>query len=254
MSRIQVALALYTVRDHLAADFSGTLRKVAKMGYAGVEFAGAVGSPPEAGAVRECLDASGLLVAGNEVGLAVLQNDRDVFLDYQRTIGNRYIGVSSLPSHMRNPDGFREAAGFMNRLARELAAENMVLYYHNHGFEFEECDGVRGIDILYGETDPERVKLLPDLYWLTLAGIDPASFLREQAGRVHAVHLKDAKPTADGHVTTEVGEGIVDFGPVFVVCEEQSIGWYVVEQDLSTRSSLESARISLENLKKWGIG
>ncbi|GJM68777.1 hypothetical protein HMSSN036_09930 [Paenibacillus macerans] len=39
----KVGLQLYTVRDHLERDFEGTLRKVAELGYKGVEFAGFTG-------------------------------------------------------------------------------------------------------------------------------------------------------------------------------------------------------------------
>ena len=40
MSKIPVGLQTYTVRDECGKDFVGTLRKVAKMGYQGVELAG----------------------------------------------------------------------------------------------------------------------------------------------------------------------------------------------------------------------
>lgn len=39
----KIGLQLYTVRDLLKADFEGTLRKVARLGYREVEFAGILG-------------------------------------------------------------------------------------------------------------------------------------------------------------------------------------------------------------------
>ena len=39
-NNLQVALQLYTVRDETQRDFAGTLRRVAQIGYPGVEFAG----------------------------------------------------------------------------------------------------------------------------------------------------------------------------------------------------------------------
>ena len=39
MTKIPIALELYSVRDQAAADLFGVLKAVAKMGYAGVEFA-----------------------------------------------------------------------------------------------------------------------------------------------------------------------------------------------------------------------
>jgi sugar phosphate isomerase/epimerase len=49
-----------------------------------------------------------------------------------------------------------------------------------------------------------------------------------------------------------VGEGVIDFRPIFEASEAQGAEWYIVEQDRCARPSLESARISLENLKRWG--
>ena len=49
MPQIPIALQLYTLRNETARDFAGTLREVAKIGYAGVEFAG---TAAEAGGAR----------------------------------------------------------------------------------------------------------------------------------------------------------------------------------------------------------
>ena len=38
-----IAIQLYSIRDDMAADFEGTLKKVKKLGYEGVEFAGLYG-------------------------------------------------------------------------------------------------------------------------------------------------------------------------------------------------------------------
>ncbi len=40
MRKISIGLQLYTVRDECAKNFVGTLEKIAKMGYKGVELAG----------------------------------------------------------------------------------------------------------------------------------------------------------------------------------------------------------------------
>ena len=43
-----IALQLYSVRESAKNDFDGTVRRVAEMGYAGVEPAGFPGTTPEA--------------------------------------------------------------------------------------------------------------------------------------------------------------------------------------------------------------
>ena len=61
MATVSVALQLYTVRDESARDFAGTLRRVAQIGYAAVEFAGYGGLAADE--MRELLDEMGLQAA-----------------------------------------------------------------------------------------------------------------------------------------------------------------------------------------------
>src|SRR5438105_1799859 len=80
MADIPVALQLYTVRDETARDFVGTLRKVAEIGYKGVEFAGTGGM--EASALRQLLLDLNLQAAGSRVALVHL---KDMANDESRT-------------------------------------------------------------------------------------------------------------------------------------------------------------------------
>ena len=41
-----ISVQLYSVREMLAVDFAGTVRKIAAMGYQGVETAGFPGTTP----------------------------------------------------------------------------------------------------------------------------------------------------------------------------------------------------------------
>ena len=250
MPTIPVALQLYTVRDQLAIDFKGTVRKVAQMGYAGVELAGTGGL--DVSEMRDLLSETGLQPAGSHVGLDVFESDLDGTISYNLAIGNPYVGVPALSGELRNPAGFHDAARRMNAIAKEVTAAGLTFYYHNHAFEFEVIDGVRGIDILYGETDPELVKLEIDVYWVAFAGEDPATLIRAHPGRFPLIHLKDMVGRGEDRTFAEIGEGTLDFGPIFAAGEEGGAAWYIVEQDTCQRPSLESARISIDNLRKWG--
>ena len=70
MSRIPIALELYSVREDAAEDTTGTLEAVAKMGYEGVEFAGYYGHSAED--LRKMCDDLGLQVIGTHTGLDTL--------------------------------------------------------------------------------------------------------------------------------------------------------------------------------------
>src|SRR5947209_10100612 len=106
MNKLQVALELYTVRDETSRDFAGTLRRVAEIGYAGVEFAGYGGlSAQEMAAL---LAETGLLVAGTHLGLDALEGPQlDASIRYCQDIHCSCIVLPSLASEWRTPAGIR---------------------------------------------------------------------------------------------------------------------------------------------------
>lgn len=250
MGKIPVALQLYTVRDEMAKDFKGTVRKVAQLGYAGVEFAGT--GELSAAEMGDLLAETGLKPAGSHVAIATLESDLDKQIAYSKAIGNPFIGVPFLGQEYRGPQGFRRAAAAMNRIGAAVRDAGMTLYYHNHAFEFDVVEGERGWDILIGETDPALVTFEIDVYWVQFAGQDPAALIQANAGRYPLIHLKDMIGEGDARTWAEVGQGVLGFAPIFTASEAQGARWYIVEQDRCAGPSLESARISLQNLIQWG--
>jgi sugar phosphate isomerase/epimerase len=252
MTAIPVALQLYTVRDVAADDFVGTVRQVADMGYAGVEVAGNTGgmSPAE---LKSFLDDLGLNVAGSHIGLDLLEGSLQQVIDDNLALGNPWIVCPWMPEERRqNAAGWRQAAETLTAIGAKVREAGLQLCYHNHSFEFQEFEGKTGFEIFYGAADAELVKAEIDTYWVQHGGEDPAATVRRFAGRCPLVHLKDM--TDDPEPTfTEVGNGILDFQAIFAASIEAGAEWYIVEQDTCDGPSLESARISLHNLREWGV-
>ena len=250
MTKVGVALQLYTVRDQTAKDYVGTLREVAKMGYPGVEIAG--GHSFSAAELRRVLDDLGLKVAGSHIGIEKLEEDIDREIEYNLAIGNRDLVCPYLPEpRRRDAAGYRATAATLSALGAKCRQRGARLSYHNHSFEFVRFDGEYGLDILLGSADPAAVNWEADVYWLQHGGVSPADYLRRYSGRIPLVHLKDMLGDAT-RAFAEVGEGIVDFRSVFAAGEASGAEWYIVEQDICRRPSLESAKLSLEHLKEWG--
>jgi sugar phosphate isomerase/epimerase len=250
MSKIPVALQMYTLRDVAANDFAGTFKKVADLGYAGVELAGTGGL--SAAELKKLLDGLGLQIAGNHVGLQLLESDLNAALDYNAEIGNKNVVCPYLPEERRkSADDYKTLAALLNKVGATCKERGMQLCYHNHAFEFDKFEGQAGLDILFENTDPDLVKAELDTYWVKYGGEDPAAYIRKYSGRVPLVHLKDM--TNDEKRTfAEVGEGTMDFNAIFEASEEAGVEWYIVEQDSCQRPSLESVEISLRNLKSMG--
>src|SRR5258708_25803474 len=96
MGNIPIALQLYSVREDAAKDLPGVLAAVAKMGYAGVEFAGYYGH--SAGDVRKLLDENGLKCCGSHIGLPNLLGDAlPAAIQVNPTIGHPHLSLPRLP-------------------------------------------------------------------------------------------------------------------------------------------------------------
>lgn len=252
MKQIPVALQMYTLRDDSAKDYVGTLRAVADLGYAGVELAGTGGL--SAVALRRLLAELSLEIAGSHVGLDQLENNLNAALDYNAELGNRFVVCPYLPEDRRkSADDYRRLAETLNDVGAACKERGLQLCYHNHAFEFEKFDGQNALDILLGTTFPDLVKSEIDTYWVEYGGESAAGYIRKYAGRVPLVHLKDM--TAGPNRTfAEIGEGTMDFDAIFTASESAGVEWYIVEQDTCQRPPIESVAISLNNLRKKGIG
>ncbi|MCL4540976.1 MAG: sugar phosphate isomerase/epimerase [Chloroflexi bacterium] len=251
MSKLPVALQLYTLREQLAADFTGVIKRVGQMGYMGVELAGYGGLSAEA--LKELLDEAGLRIAGDHVGLDRLENQLDGVIAFSKAIGNDTVVLPAVPAQRRGDlAGWRSLADELTHIGERFVDQGLTFCYHNHAWEFAPLDGTDGFHVLFGESDPRYVKIELDTFWAKKGGFDPVALMREFSGRVPLLHLKDM--TADEEATfAEVGEGTMDFQAIFQAATVAGARWYIVEQDRCRRSPLESVAISLRHLREWGI-
>ncbi|HPA20346.1 MAG TPA: sugar phosphate isomerase/epimerase [Verrucomicrobiae bacterium] len=209
--RTPLALQLHSLREEDTANPGGKLRRIRALGYQAIELAGSYGMP--AREWKSILEETGLAVVGAHVPLDALTARFDEEADFHAAIGNRRIVVPTLPPEYRVLDGFVRAAELLGRLGQRLADRGLELLYHNHGYEFHEFDdGRTGMDVLFGGTDADRVGFEIDVGWVETAGADPADFLRENATRVRALHLKEIRHR-DGALVP-IGQGDVDFAAI----------------------------------------
>ena len=245
MTKQAIALELYTVRDETARDFVGTIRKVAEMGYPAVEFAGYGGLSEQE--MVALLQETGLKVASTHVPLTAIERDIEKEIAYCRAIGCSYLIAPWLPPEQRTGENFRELATRFNTYGRRCREQGINFGYHNHDFEFAQYEGTYLLDYLIEHTDPQNVIIELDVYWAAYAGVDPSNYLRQHAGRIPIVHMKDMTPQ---RTFTEVGDGILHLEQVYQAAQQSGCQWYVVENDQPAIPSLESARRSLQNLQR----
>jgi sugar phosphate isomerase/epimerase len=250
MSKIPIALQLYSVREDCARDLAGTLKAVAEMGYDGVEFAGYYGW--SADELRGLLDNVGLKVAGTHIGLdSLLGEALEETVEFNKKIGNKFLIVPWLPEDRRGSKvAWLETAQLMNEIAKKLKPHGLRVGYHNHTFEFQPVDGDLPWDILFSSTVPEVVMQL-DTGNAMHGGVSPEGvleILKRHPGRATTVHLKEFSASNELAV---IGEGDMRWREFLKLCE--TIGgteWYIIEQESYAYAPLECARRCIQNLKR----
>lgn len=249
-----LGVQLYTVRNLVGNDLPGVLAQIRKIGYREVETYWNVYTHP-APQLRQMIQDAGLSVPSGHF-------DYDGFdekFEYARQLGVQYMICPMLPVKMWNSaDGFKRAAEQFNRWGQKTQSLGMRFAFHNHDYEFQSFGKTTGFEILMAHTDPSLVGWEMDCYWVTQAGMDPVTMLRQYKNRVHLLHLKDRKPgyppshelNAAAEHFTEVGTGSIDWKQVLRVARQQGIRYYFVEQDQTTLPPLESLQVSYNNLRK----
>jgi len=242
----RAGLQLYTVRDLLRADLNGTLGSIAEIGYREVELAGfADGS---ARVLQERLKHYQLNAPSMHASYGRLREDFDAVLEDARALGATFIVCPWIDSEQRQTaDDWKAVCQTLNTVGKAARSHGLTLAYHNHDVEFVPfAAGATPFDLMLRQTDPRDVKVELDVYWAAKARIDPVRCLKENAGRIALVHLKDM--AADGAIT-ELGAGVLPMEQIIRSALSVGVTHLFVEQD-DPPDPLRSIVTSLHFLKR----
>ncbi len=192
-----LSIQLYSVREPLADDVSGTLARLAQMGLTRVEPYNIVQNTQE---LKKAIVDNGLsaptahqhFVGGDDLSAA--------FEAAQELGIETVIEPMVRGEQWASRDGLKSIVDELTAAADLAASRGMRVGYHNHAFEFENLlDGATAYEVFVGLLDP-RVVLELDTYWAMMGGQDVPALLQRLGDRVIALHLKDglrAGTTAD---------------------------------------------------------
>jgi sugar phosphate isomerase/epimerase len=251
MNLSQVGAQLYTVRDHLQgpAAFARSVQRLKAIGYAAVELiASETVSDPEIAKI--CAEAGVAVAAAHVPGKLLLERPEAVAEKLQ-TVGATLavypfpqgVDLSSRGEVERLADQLEGAAGV-------LRGAGLTLAYHNHAMEFFRLDRERVYDVLRQRAPGLAFEL--DAYWAQYGGMNPERLVRELAGKLASLHLKDfgvAPRHGEPPFMTEVGQGNLDFPALITGAERGGCGWFIVEQDVTPGDPFESLERSFRHVR-----
>ena len=249
---LPIGLELFSVRDDLAKDQTGTVTAVARMGYQVVEFF----SPyfnwtmDQARQTRKLLDDLGIKCNSTHNGMNAFTGDGlQKAIDLNSALGVKYIVLASA-GRVNGLDGWRQLGDRLSQAMEQLRKANLRAGYHNHQAEFTPLDGKRPIEVLAAST-PKDFMLQLDVGTCVEVGSDPVAWINANPGRINSLHLKDWAPGPDKGYKVLFGEGVCPWQKIFQAAE--SVGgteYYLIEQEGSRFPALKTAEKCLANYKK----
>jgi sugar phosphate isomerase/epimerase len=242
------SIQLYTLEEETENDFAAVLRKVAEIGYKGVEFAGYGDVPAER--MKALLDENGLTPVSSHVHLSRLAEAMEEELAYNKTIGTQYIVAPYYTPE--NESDIRGLAEMLRRFSPMVKGAGFGFAYHNHDREFIVENGRYLLDTLLETVPPEELDLELDIYWAAYAGVDYRSYLWENAERIKLLHFKqmadfETKRGAD------LGDGVIDFGELVEIGDRIGVEHYILEQEEFDISPLVSVKKGFDYIDSLGV-
>lgn len=249
-----IYIQLYSVRDAIGADFSGTIDKVAEAGYAGVEAASYndgqfYGMSPEE--FKSAIEAVGMQVLSShttrplETSIEETNWDDvwawwDTAIDAHKRAGMKYIVAPWMPTPTTLSD-LKQYCDYYNQIGEKCNAAGLSFGYHNHNFEYKEIEGELMYDYMLENTDADKVFFQMDVYWTQQGGFSPVHYFDKYPNRFKLLHIKDEK---------ELGgdDSVMDFDTLFQNLDNSGVEHIIVEVEKYNFDPLESIKMSIDYL------
>jgi sugar phosphate isomerase/epimerase len=268
-----VGLQLYSVRDAMGKDASGTLKGVADIGYKYVEHAGYgkgkfYGYAPAD--FKKLLDGYGLkMVSGHSaIHYADWDEGKKDFSDSWKqtvadaaTAGQEYVVTPWLDEQCRTTyDLLLKWMDIFNKCGELCKSHGMKFGYHNHDWEFSTVLNNQKIyDIIMQKTDASLVAQQLDMGNLYNGGAVAIAIVMQYPGRYDLMHVKDeikATSTQQGgerYESTTLGDGVVSTKQVCDQGKKGGTKYFIVEQEsYQGKPPIDCCKTDLETMKKWG--
>ncbi|MCU0408324.1 MAG: sugar phosphate isomerase/epimerase [Bacteroidales bacterium] len=259
-----IGLQLYTIRDAMALDVPGSLKKVSDLGYKYLELAGYsdrkfYGYEP-----------AEFLKLVNDLGMEVLSSHTQVeaegitlenakfMAEDHAKLGVKYCVQPWVVPEARNTiASYQKMVADWNKVGAIMKEVNIQFGYHNHNFEFATVEGkIPFFDVFMTELDKDLVTMELDMFWTTKAGQNPVEIIKKYPGRFQLFHMKDMFTNEPPFFTTDgvadfapVGAGVINFKEILAVKDIAGMKYMIVEQD-STKDGLpfDAIKTSITNL------
>lgn len=243
-----IALQLYTLREQAKTDYRAVLKRVADIGYKGVEPAGFYNLTPAQ--FRKEIEDLGMTICSSHGPWAKPDNLQQV-IEVCGSLGLDLAATGYGRNEFATLDAIKRTADMVNGMADTLAKSGLRLFLHNHDHEFAMVEGRLAYD-WFSELAPKALFEL-DIYWAANFGAnDPAEQVRKFKGRVPLLHVKDG-PLVKGEPMTAVGQGKVNIPAAIAAADQSLLRWLIVELDACKTDMVKAVEDSYNYMTGNGL-
>ena len=199
-----LSVQLYSLRDYAKDDFVAVLKKVAEIGYKGVEPAGFWTLRPSE--LKKIVEDLGMKIYSSHSPWA-RGNNLGECMELADALGLKTIVCGYGPDDFKDLDAIKRTAETTSKMQEFFARNGYTLFQHNHYWEFDRLDDRIKYDI-YAELCP-KMKFEMDCYWSANHGkVDPVEVMKRYRDRTILIHMKDGVLYGQSirFITTERGQ------------------------------------------------
>jgi sugar phosphate isomerase/epimerase len=266
-------IQLYSVRDDMQKNPSGTLHALADMGYKYVEHANYVdrkfyGFNPKD--FEKLLDDLGLKMRSGHTVMRIDHWDatkKDFTDEWKATVedaavlGQQFVISPWMDEKVRTDrDALMHFLDLFNKSGELCKKSGMKFGYHNHDFEIStKVDNETLYDVILKNTNPSLVIHQLDIGNFYGVGGRGADFINRYPGRFVSMHVKDevkAEKSNEGreYESTVLGTGVVNVKEILRMAKKSGTEHFIIEQEsYQGQKPLDAVKKDLEVMKKWGF-
>ena len=236
---LPIGCQTWPVRNMIATDFPGTIKRLAAAGFQSIELCSPVGYSDNGFAglakykgseLKSILNDAGVTCISSHFGIEELRQNQEDRIAWAKDVGLTQMLVPSLGGP-KNPtmDDVKRAADEYNKMGERAAKAAIQQGLHNEDFELSSVDGKRTYDLLFQLLDPKLVRFQFQVSTIG-KGFDAAEYFEKYPGRFISMHVQGwSAPTKK---IVPVGQDSLDWNKIFSAAKTGGIKNYFVEMNL----------------------
>jgi len=245
-----LSVQLYSLRAEAEKDFTAVLKRLAAIGYAGVEPAGFWDLTPAE--FKKIVSDLGMEISSTHSPWCGSIDEVNAAIEVAGILDIDKVACGYGPNEFKDLDSIKALADIVNPMQEKLAANGITLFQHNHDFEFARLEDGRIAYEAYLDYCP-NIKLEVDTYWSANFGKeDPYEMLKKFSDRAILLHIKDGDFNPERNMLA-CGDGVMNFPHVLEAMNSDVTQWLVVELDACKTDMFTAVEKSYNYLTQNGL-